>query len=113
MNLPGWDTEFPAAITICDPEGIVLRMNQRAAQAYAQDGGLALIGSSALNCHPEPARTKMLEMLKSREKNIYTIEKNGVKKMVYHSPWYQDGHYAGFVELLLEIPSDVPHFIRE
>jgi len=51
-------------------------------------------------------------MLAAGEKNIYTIEKNGVKKLIYQSPWYQNGKYAGFVELSLEIPFEMPHFIR-
>jgi hypothetical protein len=44
-----------------------------------------------------------------REKNVYTIEKNGVKKLIYQSPWYYNGEYAGFVELSLEIPFEMEH----
>jgi hypothetical protein len=32
--------------------------------------------------------------------------------LIYQSPWYRDGQYAGFVEISLEIPFDMPHFIR-
>ena len=65
-----------------------------------------------LDCHPEPSRTKTERLLKAREKNVYTIEKNGVKKLIYQSPWYKNGEYAGFVEMSLEIPFELPHFIR-
>ena len=65
-----------------------------------------------LDCHPEPARAKTERLLAAREKNVYTIEKNGVKKLIYQSPWYRNGEYAGFVELSLEIPFELPHFIR-
>lgn len=51
-------------------------------------------------------------MLEMQKKNIYTIEKDGVKKLIYQSPWYKDGQYAGFVELALEIPFEMPHFVR-
>jgi hypothetical protein len=51
-------------------------------------------------------------MLAAGEKNIYTIEKNGVRKLIYQSPWFSNGSYAGFVELALEIPWEMPHFIR-
>jgi hypothetical protein len=54
----------------------------------------------------------VLELLGSRAKNVYTIEKNGVKKLIYQSPWYKDGEYAGFVEISLEIPLEIPHFVR-
>ena len=71
-----------------------------------------MIGSNVLDCHSEPARTKTERLLAAREKNIYTIEKNGIKKLIYQSPWYRNGEYAGFVELSLEIPFELPHFIR-
>ena len=65
-----------------------------------------------LDCHPDSARKKTERLLAARVKNVYTIEKNGVKKLIYQSPWYKEGEYAGFVELSLEIPLEMPHFIR-
>ena len=113
MNEHEWIQEFPAAITVCDAEGIILEMNDKAAKTFAADGGQKLIGSNMLDCHPEPARTKTERLLSSRERNVYTIEKNGVKKMIYQSPWFKNGEYAGFVELSLEIPfGEIPHFVR-
>ena len=107
-----WMEEFPGAITVCDLEGVILEMNDKAAEAYADDGGYSLIGMNMLACHPEPARSKTAKMLASQEKNIYTIEKGDVKKLIYQSPWYKDGQYAGFVELALEVPVEMPRFIR-
>jgi len=107
-----WIKEFPAAITVCDGEGIILEMNDKAARTFEKDGGYKLVGSNMLDCHPDPARTKVERLLAAHQKNVYTIEKNGVKKLIYQSPWYKDGTYAGFVELSLEIPLELPHFIR-
>ncbi len=112
MNEHAWIKEFPAAITVCDPEGIILEMNDKAAKTFEKDGGLKLIGSNMFDCHPDRARSKVEQLLAARQKNVYTIEKNGVKKVIYQSPWYQDGQYAGFVELSLEIPFEMPHFVR-
>lgn len=112
MNENAWIKEFPAAVTVCDAEGILLEMNDKAAKTFEADGGRKLIGSNMLDCHPEPSRTKTERLLLSRERNVYTIEKNGVKKIIYQSPWYKNGEYAGFVELSLEIPFEMPHFIR-
>jgi hypothetical protein len=36
-----------------------------------------------------------------------------VKKLIYQTPWYAGGEYAGFVEISLEIPFEMPHFIRQ
>ena len=108
-----WIKEFPAAITVCDIEGIILEMNDKAAKTLAKDGGYALIGKNMLECHPDPARGKVERLMDKRLPNIYTIEKNGVKKMIYQTPWYQDGKYSGFVEFSFEIPVEIQHFIRD
>ncbi len=112
MNEYDWIKEFPAAVTVCDEHGVLLAMNDKAAKTFEKDGGYDLIGKNMLDCHLEQARTKTEHLLAAREKNVYTIEKNGIKKMIFQSPWYRDGKYAGFVELSLEIPFELPHFIR-
>lgn len=113
MNEHAWIKEFPAAVTVCDADGVILEMNDKAARTFEKDGGYKLIGSNMLDCHPDPAQSKVKRLLAAREKNVYTIEKNGVKKMIFQSPWYQNGEYAGFVELSLEIPFEMEHFIRK
>jgi PAS domain-containing protein len=107
-----WIKEFPGAVTVCDEAGVILSLNDRAAETFREDGGLALIGRNVLDCHPEPARSQLAEMLAAGRANVYTIEKNGVRKLIYQSPWYRDGRYAGFVELSLIIPEAMPHFNR-
>jgi transcriptional regulator with PAS, ATPase and Fis domain len=107
-----WIQEFPAAVTVCDSDGIILAMNARAIQSFESSGGARLVGANVLDCHPEPARTKLKELLASGRANVYTIEKNGVRKLIYQSPWYVDGKYRGLVELALEIPAELPHFVR-
>ena len=107
-----WTSEFPAAITVCDAAGTILQINAKAAEVFASDGGLELIGSNVLDCHPEPARTKTELLLKTRSTNAYTIEKNGIKKLIFQAPWCQGNEYSGFVELSIEIPFELPHFIR-
>ena len=108
-----WVKEFPGSITSCDPEGIILEMNDRAAESFQDDGGLALIGTNVLDCHPEAARLRILQMMEDHQPNVYTVEKKGVKKLVYQSPWYENGEYAGFLELTLEVPFEMPHFVRD
>jgi transcriptional regulator with PAS, ATPase and Fis domain len=104
---------FPGAVTVCDTDGRIVEMNEQSREVFAADGGAALIGTSVLDCHPEPSRTKLAGMMKERRTNVYTIRKNGKKKLIYQAPWYKDGVYAGFVELALEIPWEMPHFDRD
>jgi hypothetical protein len=113
MKEGAWIREFPAAITVCDPNGIILALNDRSCATFAGDGGPKLVGTNMLECHPEPARSKVEELLQSKTSNVYTIEKNGIKKLIYQSPWYEDGKFAGLVELSLPIPKEMPHFVRD
>ena len=113
MSEHPWVQDFVGAVTVSDPDGIILEMNEKSGRSFQDQGGRALIGTNMLDCHPEPARTKTRELLDSRRTNVYTIEKRGQKKLVYQAPWYQDGQYRGFVELVLEIPTEMPHFVRE
>jgi hypothetical protein len=108
-----WSQEFPGEITVSDVNGIIVEMNDKAAVGFAEDGGVGLIGSNVFDCHPEPSRAKLMELYKTHKVNVYTIEKKGVKKLVYQTPWFSEGKFAGYVELLLEIPFDLPHFIRD
>ncbi len=108
-----WIKEFPSAITVCDTNGIILEMNNKSAQIFESDAGLNLIGKNLADCHPEPSKSKLKNMLKSHERNIYTIEKNGVKTLICQTPWFENGRYRGFVEILINIPFDLPHFIRD
>jgi transcriptional regulator with PAS, ATPase and Fis domain len=108
-----WVKEFPGALTVCDAQGIILEMNDKAVEAFKDDGGLALIGKNVLDCHPEPARSQLERMMDERKSHIYTIEKHGVKKLIYQTPWYADGEYAGFMEMSLEVPFEMPHFLRD
>ncbi len=112
MSDPEWTREFPGAITVCDCAGVILAMNDRSAKTFASDGGRALVGRSVLDCHPEPARAKLAALLASGETNAYTIEKNGVRKLIFQAPWFRGGERAGLVELALEIPAELPHFVR-
>jgi transcriptional regulator with PAS, ATPase and Fis domain len=107
-----WIKSFPAAITVCDARGIILEMNSKSIETFQKDGGEKLIGKNMLECHPEQARTRVEEMLRTQKPNYYTIEKHGIKKLIYQTPWYKDGIYSGFVEMSIPIPFDMPHFIR-
>lgn len=113
MGMNDWVKEFPGAVTVCDTEGRIIEMNDRSLEVFATDGGANLIGTKVLECHPEPGRSKLQALMDERRTNVYTIQKNGRKKLICQTPWYKDGIYSGFVELSLEIPWDMPHFNRD
>jgi sensor histidine kinase regulating citrate/malate metabolism len=107
-----WLHSLDAAITICDKKGIIVYMNRKAIESFAKEGGKKLIGTSLIECHPGESRNILTEMLKSGKENIYSIEKNGVKKLIIQKPVHEHGDYAGLMEMSIVIPSEMPHHIR-
>lgn len=113
MNDLNYFEELPAAITVCDRDGIIVYMNQKSIANFAKDGGAALIGRSLYDCHPGASKEKLRALIESQKINTYTIEKNGVHKMIYQTPWFADGVFSGLIEFSFEIPAEVPHFVRD
>lgn len=107
-----WMENFCGAITVCDKNGIILYMNQKAIKTFEKYGGYQLIGTDLSDCHPEPAKTKLQEMLRDETSNVYTIEKNGVRKLIHQTPWYKNNEYCGFIELSIELPEVMSNFVR-
>ena len=113
MSTASWWEEIPAAVTVTDAEGIIIEMNQKAAATFSKSGGKALIGKQLLDCHPAQAQEKIKQIQHSTQANIYTIEKKGVKKLIYQTPYFENGKYSGLVEISFELPEEAAHFIRE
>jgi hypothetical protein len=113
MSNGDWVRELPAEVMVCDRDGIILEMNDQADSLFAADGGSSLLGANVLECHPDPARGKLELMLKDQTANAYFNTDPDGKRFFFQSPWYQDDHYAGFVEISFYVPEIIPHFIRE
>ncbi|MBL8966163.1 MAG: PAS domain-containing protein [Spirochaetaceae bacterium] len=107
-----WALEFPGAVTVCDRDYTVLYMNDKAAKTFEKWGGADLLGKSLRDCHLPSSIETMERILQSGSPNVYTIEKAGVRKLIYQAPWKKEGKIAGLVELSLEIPAEMPHFVR-
>ena len=91
------------AITVCDAEGNVLDMNQHSADVNSH--GHKIIGNNLMDCHPEPAKTTIEKTLADGSK---------VKKLIYQTPWWkEDGAFGGLIEYSIEIPFEMPHFVRQ
>jgi transcriptional regulator with PAS, ATPase and Fis domain len=108
-----WIEQLDSNVIVCDAEGIIIYMNETAIRNYEKDGGAALIGRNLMDCHGEDSRRKLHEMMTTHQKNVYTIEKHGRKKIIYQAPWMEGDEFRGIVELSLEIPFEMPHFKRD
>ena len=101
------------AVTICAKDGTILDMNEKSRKTFLKPGREELIGENVLDCHPEPARSLLDDMLQHPRTNIYTVEKEGLKKLIFQTPWYDGEEYAGFMELSIVLPADIPNRVRK
>lgn len=106
-----WAKEMNCAVTVCDTKGVILFMNDKACKTFAKHGNL--IGKNLFDCHNPLSQEKIHEMLENGSSNAYTIEKNGIRKMIYQAAWFNEGVVAGLVELSMELPEEMPHYIRK
>lgn len=102
-----------AAVTVCDVNGTITYMNDRSGEVFQNDGGKLLVGQSLFDCHPEPALSKLKELLSTGATNVYTIEKNGRKKIIYQSSYHDEKGIAGMIEISFELPERMEHFVRQ
>ncbi len=111
--MPGWVGTFPGAVTISDLDHRIVYLNDKAAATWTDRGGTALLGTDLMACHNERSRDIIDRLLAEGGTNVYTIEKQGQKKLIYQTAWRDgSGQVAGLVELSLIIPMDMPHFVR-
>ncbi|HNQ43589.1 MAG TPA: PAS domain-containing protein [Candidatus Cloacimonadota bacterium] len=107
-----WIQGLPIAITVCDKDGTITEMNAKSCATFASYGGSDLIGKSIYAYHPPHCNDMIRSMLATGEPHSYTIEKQGIKKLIHQQPYFVDGEVAGVVEMSIELPLEMPHYVR-
>ncbi|MCK9301834.1 MAG: PAS domain-containing protein [Bacteroidales bacterium] len=107
-----WIKNTNCAITICDADGFIIYMNEKSISTFSREGK-SLIGHNLKDCHPPKAWSKIQELITTGGSNAYTIEKNGVKKMIYQTAWFEEDKVGGLIEISMVLPDVVPHYVRE
>lgn len=94
MNF-NWADDTNCAVTVCDTEGVVIYQNK---QSISVNGEYR--GKSMLPCHNERSKGIIARILEKGDTNAYTIEKKGIRKMIYQTAWRrEDGTVGGIIEL--------------
>lgn len=110
-----WAKGVSFAVTVCDREGFIIYMNDKSKATFAKHGDL--IGNNLKECHSPKSWEIITTLLEKGESNSYTILKNGVKKIIHQTPWYEIGNSAsdgsarrlgGLVEISIVIPEETP-----
>ncbi len=109
-NIPCWADDTNCAITVTDAQGVIIYMNDRSREVNARFGDA--LGHNLSEFHGERAMSIINRLLTEGSTNVYTISKNGVRKMIYQSAWFTEGKVAGLIEISMPIPVDMPHYER-
>ena len=99
--------EVNLAVTVSDTEGNVVYQNNSSVDVNGDVRGKNMMG-----CHNERSQQIIRHMLEHAATNVYTISKKGKKKLIYQTPWYEDGIVKGLVELSIILPEEMPHYDR-
>ncbi len=104
--------ELDAAITVCDRDGKILFMNEKAFKTFEKYGGRNLIGKNIFDYHNPDSCDIIKKLLKEDRSNTYTITKNNMKKLIHQTTWHRDGKVMGLIEFSVELPEDMPNHQR-
>lgn len=113
-NIPDWAFRLNCAITVADADCNIIYMNERSRETFAGRGGASLIGHNLMEYHNERSQAIIRRLLSEGGTNCYTIDKLGVKKMIFQTAWFDDDkRVAGLVEISMVIPAEMPHYVRQ
>lgn len=103
-----WSDNTNCAITVCNTEGVVTYQNN---PSIVVNGDMR--DKSMLPCHNERSLGIITRLIEEGGTNAYTIDKKGVRKMIYQTAWrHEDGSVGGIIEFSLPIPAEMPHYVR-
>ncbi|MBR5102678.1 MAG: PAS domain-containing protein [Muribaculaceae bacterium] len=107
-----WAETLHCAVTVCDTQGVVIYMNQCSRATFSNHGD-SMVGKSMMPCHNEHSQAIIHKMLNEDVTNCYTIDKQGVRKLIYQTPWKKDdGTVGGLVEISIVLPDELTNYVR-
>lgn len=107
-----WAEDIEGAVTVSDTEGKVIFMNKRSRETFNKPCE-TMMGKSMIPCHSEKSQSIIREMLEKNIPHCYTITKRGKRKLIYQTPWRENGEVRGLVEFSFVLPDDMPHYDRD
>ncbi len=82
-NMPEWACGMYCAVTVVATDCRIIYMNERSRQTFAERGGAVLIGHNIMDYHNERSKGIIRRSLEEGGSYAYTIEKEGLRKMIY------------------------------
>ena len=111
MNQFDWAEDIEGAVTVSDTEGKILYMNRRSRETFSKQG-TSMVGQNMMPCHNERSQAIIRSMIEGNHSHCYTISKHGQRKLIFQTPWRQEGQVCGLVEFSFVLPDEMPHYDR-
>jgi hypothetical protein len=108
-NIIQWAKEVNFAITVSDINDNIIYMNDKSNATFPD----IKVGDNLKNCHSNKSNEVINKIKENNIDNIYTIQKGGVKKLIYQTPWYINGIVSGIIELSIVLLDNMPHYNRD
>ena len=108
-NIIEWVKELHFAITVSDINNKIIYMNDKSQASFPD----TKLGGNLNDCHSNRSNEIINNLKENNISNTYTIQKEGIKKLIYQTPWYENNVIAGLVELSIVLPNDIPHYDRD
>ncbi len=106
-NIFDFFKEINVSITVSDTEGNVIYMNDKSKNVFGD-----MVGKNMMSCHKSSSQEIIKRLVDNKETNVYTIQKGDLKKMIYQTPWYENGEIKGLIEYSIILPEEMPHYVR-
>lgn len=104
--------EVGFTVSISDSEGSIIYLNESAAKdTFSKEGGYELIGTNLLDCHPEPSKTRLAEMMRTHKTQTILKGEGESKRLIHQTPIYNEGKFAGYIELIIPIASPLKNLL--
>ena len=100
--------DIDGAVTICDTEGNVVYMNKRSRETFNKQGQ-SMVGQNLMPCHKPRSQAIIRDMLENDHSHCYTITKHGQRKLIFQTPWREEGQVRGLVEFSFVLPDEIEH----
>ena len=108
-NIIEWAKEVNFAITVTDINDNIIYMNNKSNATFSN----IKIGDNLAKCHNQNSNEIINNIKKENITNTYTIQKDGIKKIIHQTPWYSNGVVSGIVELSIVLPDNMSHHNRD
>ena len=104
-----WVAELNLAITVTDLDDNIIYANEKSKSTFPD----MRIGDNLHHCHQKSSNEIIRRLKDENTSNTYTVQKNGIKKLIHQTPWYLGGKVSGLVEFSIELPAEMEHRNRD